>query len=165
MEHLGNETNRPVCQSTRHGIFFMLYMRNRLKCCIWETSYCMTNTVKRYDTANYEKRYLCPTEHLLHIEFSLPLIWVFPKIGGNPRKWMVYNGKPYEQMDDLGEDHPYFGSNTHILLYAMLNFRDVDARNIKRVPGALSSCVSITHDGSMGRFRCIYRSMNGWFLW
>ena len=22
-------------------------------------------------------------------------IWVFPKIGGKPPKWMVYNGKPY----------------------------------------------------------------------
>ena len=22
--------------------------------------------------------------------------------GGNPPKWMVYNEKPYEQMDDLG---------------------------------------------------------------
>ena len=21
--------------------------------------------------------------------------WMFPKIGGNPPKWMVYNGKPY----------------------------------------------------------------------
>ena len=21
-------------------------------------------------------------------------IWVFPRIGGNPPKWMVYNGKP-----------------------------------------------------------------------
>ena len=28
---------------------------------------------------------------------------VEPKIGGGlPPKWMVYNGKPYEQMDDLG---------------------------------------------------------------
>ena len=39
-------------------------------------------------------------------------IWMFPKIGGKPRKWMVYNGKPYEQMDDLGIQiflgwHPY----------------------------------------------------------
>ena len=34
---------------------------------------------------------------------SLELIsrWVFPKIG-LPPKWMVYNGKPDEQMDDLG---------------------------------------------------------------
>ena len=27
---------------------------------------------------------------------------MFPKKRGTP-KWMVYNGKPYEQMDDLGE--------------------------------------------------------------
>ena len=31
---------------------------------------------------------------------------------GTP-KWMVYNGKPYEQMDDLGGNTPIFG-NTHI---------------------------------------------------
>ena len=36
--------------------------------------------------------------------------WVFPKIGGKPPKWMVYNGKPYEQMDDLGVlGTPIFG--------------------------------------------------------
>jgi len=29
------------------------------------------------------------------------LIWVFSKIGVPP-KWMVYNGKPYFLMDDLG---------------------------------------------------------------
>ena len=42
--------------------------------------------------------------------------WVFPKIGGKPPKWMVKisNGKPYEQMDDLGV-FPYFcWFNTHI---------------------------------------------------
>ena len=39
-------------------------------------------------------------------------IWVFPKIGVPP-KWMVYNGKPYEQMDDLGENTPIFG-NIHM---------------------------------------------------
>ena len=27
---------------------------------------------------------------------------VEPNIGGTPPKWMVCNGKPYEQMDDLG---------------------------------------------------------------
>ena len=27
---------------------------------------------------------------------------VEPKIGGKPPKWMVYSGKSYEQMDDLG---------------------------------------------------------------
>ena len=26
---------------------------------------------------------------------SSQIFWVFPKIGGNPPKWMVYNGKPY----------------------------------------------------------------------
>ena len=29
-------------------------------------------------------------------------MWMFPKIGVYTPKWMVYNGKPYEQMDDLG---------------------------------------------------------------
>ncbi len=29
-------------------------------------------------------------------------------------KWMVYNGKPYEQMDDLGGKNPIFG-NTHMV--------------------------------------------------
>ena len=29
-------------------------------------------------------------------------VWMFPKIGGKPPKWMVYNGKPYFLMDDLG---------------------------------------------------------------
>ena len=28
--------------------------------------------------------------------------WMFPKIGGKTPKWMVYNGKPYVLMDDLG---------------------------------------------------------------
>ena len=32
---------------------------------------------------------------------------MFPKIGVIIPKWMVYNGKPYEQMDDLGV-FPYF---------------------------------------------------------
>ena len=33
------------------------------------------------------------------------------KNNGTP-KWMVYKGKPYEQMDDLGGPSPIFG-NTH----------------------------------------------------
>ena len=47
---------------------------------------------------------------------------------GTPKspKWMVYNGKPYEQMDDLGGKTPlFFGStpfNTHIL-YCFISFR------------------------------------------
>ena len=42
------------------------------------------------------------------------MIWLFPKIGGFPPKWMVkIMEKPYEQMDDLGGEthhlrkHPY----------------------------------------------------------
>ena len=31
-----------------------------------------------------------------------PQMGVNPKIGGKPPKWMVYNEKPYEKMDDLG---------------------------------------------------------------
>ena len=47
------------------------------------------------------------------------MIWVFPKIGVKPRKWMKMDGensgKSYEQMDDLGgSSHPYFWFNTHI---------------------------------------------------
>ena len=34
--------------------------------------------------------------------------WIFPKIGVYTPKWMVYNGKPYEQMDDLGGFPPIF---------------------------------------------------------
>ena len=29
-------------------------------------------------------------------------MWMFPKIGVYTPKWMIFNGKPYEQMDDLG---------------------------------------------------------------
>ena len=43
------------------------------------------------------------------IHSSRIFIWVFPKIGGNPPKWMVYKGKPYEQMDDLVGFPPIFG--------------------------------------------------------
>ncbi len=33
---------------------------------------------------------------------SLMSKWMLPKIGGKPPKWMVYNGKPYFLMDDVG---------------------------------------------------------------
>ena len=45
------------------------------------------------------------------VEVQTPSNWVGnvilylgvnPKIGGKKPKWMVDNGKPYEQMDDLG---------------------------------------------------------------
>ncbi len=49
---------------------------------------------------------------------------VFPKIGGKTPKWMVYNGKPYEQMDDLGGFyHPYFGNTGNIWIYVLLDIR------------------------------------------
>ena len=44
------------------------------------------------------------SDHDIQIELRLPkviekgnieIIWVFPKIGGKPPKWMVYKGKPY----------------------------------------------------------------------
>ena len=41
-------------------------------------------------------------------------MWAFPKIGV-PKKWMIYHGKPYEQMDDLGGKPTIFG-NIHVLM-------------------------------------------------
>ena len=41
---------------------------------------------------------------------------VNPKYRGGPPKWMIYSGKPYEQMDDLGGKPTIFG-NTHIYIY------------------------------------------------
>ena len=46
-------------------------------------------------------------------------IWVFPTIGGKPPKWMVYNGKSYEQMDELGVYNIIFG-NTHMNFYKLV---------------------------------------------
>ena len=46
-------------------------------------------------------------------DFTRFSTWVFPKIGGKPPKWMVYNGKPYFLMDDLGGKPTIFG-NIHI---------------------------------------------------
>ena len=62
-------------------------------------------------TKHYPSRY-----HWLGLKFwwvQAPPNWksrVFPKIGGKPPKWMVYNyhGKPYEQMGDLGGFFPPF---------------------------------------------------------
>ena len=40
---------------------------------------------------------------LMEVDFLVELIWMFPKIGGKPTKMDgENNGKPYEQMDDLG---------------------------------------------------------------
>ena len=42
------------------------------------------------------------------------------KNSGTP-KWMVYKGKPYEQMDDLGVYTPIFG-NTHMIPIQSIHF-------------------------------------------
>ena len=50
-------------------------------------------------------------------------IWVFPKIGFFfPKMDGENNGKPYEQMDDLGGFPPIFG-NTHITNIIFLPFK------------------------------------------
>ena len=40
--------------------------------------------------------------------FGEETICVFPKIGVVPQNGVVYNGKPYKQMDDLGGNTHYF---------------------------------------------------------
>ena len=47
-----------------------------------------------------------------YILIGFPII-NHPKIVGKPPKWMVYNGKPYEQMDDLGVFPIFFGPNSN----------------------------------------------------
>ena len=48
---------------------------------------------------------------------------VEPKIGGKPPKMDgENNGKPYEQMDDLGGKHHYFWFNTHIQCIVYIDF-------------------------------------------
>ena len=47
-------------------------------------------------------------------------IWVFPKIGGTPPKWMVYFMVPNPiKMDDLGV-FPYFWVDTHLFPVKLL---------------------------------------------
>ena len=69
-------------------------------------------------------------------------IWymgVEPKIGGKPPKWMVYNGKPYEQMDDLGgpplflETPLYFRFLGSILRMAQFFFGQTQSQYIAHV--------------------------------
>ena len=38
---------------------------------------------------------------------------------GGPPKWMVYNGKPYEQMDDLGGFPIFFGLTPKYTIHYM----------------------------------------------
>ena len=68
------------------------------------------------------------------------------KNGGTP-KWMVYNGKPYEQMDDLGGFNPRIFGNTHLLppfplLKQMLLFsgsKDAEGKAVKLHPSTPSN--------------------------
>ena len=54
-------------------------------------------------------------------------IWVFPKIGGKPPKWMIYNGsKPYFLMDDLGI-FPYFRKHPYDFFFK-LELRNPDVK-------------------------------------
>ena len=45
---------------------------------------------------------------------------MFPKIGGKPPKWMVYNGSNPIKMDDLGVKHTTIFGSTPIYIYNML---------------------------------------------
>ena len=67
-----------------------------------------------YTSPSFQVEFQLPT---FYIEYSILYIWVFPKIGGKPPKWMVYyNGKPYETWDDLFFFSIIFGNN-HIYIY------------------------------------------------
>ncbi len=48
-------------------------------------------------------------------------IWMFPKIGGKPPKWMVYFMENHIKMDDLGV--PIFLETP---IYLLINFRNLD---------------------------------------
>ena len=67
----------------------------------------------------------------LKIFGSQRLIWVLnQKIGGKPNpKWMAYNnGKPYEQMDDLGGKPTIFGSiPLYIYIYTYIHPISIDS--------------------------------------
>ena len=43
---------------------------------------------------------------------------------GGPPKWMVYNGKPYEKMDDL-EEKPTILGNTYIDIQYPIQFNNL----------------------------------------
>ena len=47
-----------------------------------------------------------------HAKKKLRNILVFPKIGGKPPKWMVYNGKPYQKWMIWGA-HPCFWKHSY----------------------------------------------------
>ena len=68
---------------------------------------------------------LCPA--MERLEKS---IWVFPKKGKKPKMDGENNGKPYEQMDDLGFCPPIFGL-THIWIWWY------------------TTCVNVVHPGTL----------------
>ena len=45
--------------------------------------------------------YVIRVGYAKHLVWLMPSIWVFSKNRDTP-KWIVYNGKPYQEMDDLG---------------------------------------------------------------
>ena len=52
---------------------------------------------------------------------ELQMIWVFPKIGVKPPKWMVYKRKPYyRKKDDLGGKPTIFG-NTQLSSHGFID--------------------------------------------
>ena len=69
-------------------------------------------------------------------------IWMFPKIGGKPAKWMVYNGsKPYSH---------YFWFNTHILYASQGDFHLFPDINSQRYSNEVRkwnspACWTISH--------------------
>ena len=65
-----------------------------------------------------------------HFDLVLQLktIWVFPKIGRKPPKWMVYNGKPFLN-GWFGVQYPYFWK--HPIIYHILIFH----HNPANLPG------------------------------
>ena len=50
---------------------------------------------------------------MINLEISHDPMWVFPKIGGKPPKWMVKIRENPIRIDDLGGNTPIFG-NTHV---------------------------------------------------
>ena len=63
-------------------------------------SFKIRNSLRKTESAVQKEQYLLYLYRLYIV--LVHCIWMFPKIGGTPPKWMVYSGKPYFLMDDLG---------------------------------------------------------------
>ena len=111
------------------------------------------------------------------IILHLRSIWMFPKIGGKPPKWMVKIMENLIKMDDLGGNPPIFGNTlyfhifSHIFTYyfsmlqiiAMIidfsrfcRLASILARHIFPYPDVLmdmQSAISNPHVGSIGRLQ------------